>query len=130
MTGGWYRKVAIPPQARPRQGERGVSGLAARCRGEMLGKCKASRGVTAFERRQCRKNSVVLFFEESTDPDIIPIQTNKIDDGKKFHDRQKFRESFDSSRPRVPKTRRNEGMGRRRKKWDLRYKAMSLYIKA
>lgn len=36
MTGGWYRKVAIPPQARPRQGERRVSELAARCRGEML----------------------------------------------------------------------------------------------
>lgn len=37
MTGGWYRKAAIPPQARPRQGERRVSELAARCRGEMLG---------------------------------------------------------------------------------------------
>lgn len=36
MTGGWYQKVAIPPQARPRQGERGVSESAARCRGEML----------------------------------------------------------------------------------------------
>lgn len=35
VTGGWYQKVAIPPQARPRQGERRVRRTATRCRVEI-----------------------------------------------------------------------------------------------
>lgn len=63
---------------------------------------KASRGVTAFERRQCRKN-IVFFFEEyrSRAASITRISER----------RQKFRESLD--RPCVPSSRwgRRDGEG-------------------
>ena len=60
---------------------------------------KASRGVTAFERRQCRKTNVFFFEEHRSRLHYPTFPPDKIG--------RKFRESFD--RPCVPSTRGERG---------------------